>query len=455
MPTLARTASLPRWSIAFLLLLSLLVALWIAGGASQPDVLGQAVARLCAWLTLVAAIVLGARPAVIARPVLLLLTASVLLTLLQLVPLPPQIWQSLPGRAVFTEAVSDSPWRPWAIVPSATFNAASSLIVPVAILLLMSALGESERRWLPGILLGLVLASTLVGLLQFSGVRFDHPLVNDSVGAVSGTFANRNHFALFVAFGCLLAPVWALADGRKPRWRGPIAIGLVLLFALTILASGSRAGMLVGGLALAVGLALSWYGIQRELRRAPRWVFPAIIAAIVSMVAIFVVISVAADRAESINRVLALDPGEDMRRRGFPTVIAMVKAYFPVGTGFGSFDPMFRLHEPFSLLKRTYFNHAHNDFLEIILDGGLPALLLLGAALVWWAVASVKVWIAGSSSQFLVSRAGSAMLFLVFVASVVDYPARTPMMMAVIVIAAVWLSRGATTASHATRPSSS
>jgi hypothetical protein len=35
---------------------------------------------------------------------------------------------------------------------------------------------------------------------------------------------------------------------------------------------------------------------------------------------------------------------------------------------------------------------------------------------------------------------GSVMLLLVFGASIIDYPARTPMMMAVIVIAAIWLS---------------
>ena len=432
-------------SLAFLLLLALLAVLFVAGGAVRADALGQAVTRAATWLLLIAAILLGMRPSTAGiKPVVIFLGAAVLLVLLQLVPLPPAIWHALPGRAPFAEAaIVNGVWRPWTIVPGATINAASSLIVPIATLLFLACLDERQRRWLPGLLLGLIGASTLVGLLQFSGARFDNPLINESVGQVSGTFANRNHFALFLAFGCLLAPVWAFGDRERAGLRGLIAIGLVLLFTLTILASGSRAGILVGATALAIGLALSWKSIGRELHRAPRWVFPALIAAIVGMIVIFILISVAADRAVSIDRALANDPGEDMRTRGLPTVLAMVSAYFPAGTGFGSFDPVFRIHEPLELLKRTYFNHAHNDFLELVLDGGLPALVLIAAALGWWGIATWRVWRGQDDHRGRMARLGSAMLLLVFIASVVDYPARTPMVMVMILIAAVWLSRGA------------
>jgi O-antigen ligase len=207
--------------------------------------------------------------------------------------------------------------------------------------------------------------------------------------------------------------------------------------------------MLAGALALGIGLALSWQGIRYELRRAPRWAFVLLIAAILGTVVIFVLISIAADRAVSINRAFAMEPGQDMRSRGLPTVLAMIAAYFPAGTGFGSFDHMFRMHEPVELLKRTYFNHAHNDFIEIVLDGGLPGLLLLFTALAWWAFASIRVWRTGATAGYTLPKLGSAMLLLVLVASVFDYPARTPMMMAMIVIAAVWLSQGATAVARA------
>jgi len=433
-----------RWSAASTLLVLLLSALWIAGGASRPDVMGQIVARSAGWLALVSAILCGLRPG-IARtgPVAWLLLAAILLVLLQLVPLPPAVWTLLPGREPFLEsALGPAPWRPWSIVPWATINAASSLIVPAVIFYLASALSDEERERLPGLLLGMIFLSALLGLWQFCGFSFSHPLVNDTEGSVSSIFANRNHFALFLAMGCLIAPVWAASGWQGRRWRVPVALALVALFALTILATGSRSGILTGLLAIGMGLMFSWRDIRHAFRHAPPWVVPVLVAALIGLVALLVLISIAADRAESVNRAFALDPGEDMRRRGLPTVLGMIGAYFPAGTGFGSFDPMFRIHEPFVLLKRTYFNHAHNDFLEILLDGGLLALLLLLAALGWYIWASLRAWREGPMHYGL-ARLGSGMLLLILIASLFDYPARTPIFMSIIVIAAAWLGQGA------------
>lgn len=429
-----------RLSPALTLLLLLLGALWVAGGASHADVTGQVVTRGATWALLMLATLLGVRPVIAgAGGAFWLLLATVLLVLLQLVPLPPGIWTVLPGRDVLLEASFDEGvWRPWSIVPWATFNAASSLIVPVVTFALVSALRDEEKTWLPTILLGFIFLSMLLGLLQFSGVRFDNPFINDLPGVVSGTFANRNHFALFLAMGCLITPVWAFAGKQSAGWRAPTSLALVTLFALIILATGSRAGILTGLLALVLGFGLCWHDARRALRGAPRWVFPTLIAAVIGVIALFVLVSIAADRAESIRRVFEVDPGQDMRTRGLPTVLSMIATYFPAGAGFGGFDPIFRLHEPFALLKPTYFNHAHNDFLEIVLDAGLPGLLLLFVAIGWYAVASVRAW-RGSGRHSILPKLGSAILLLIFVASSFDYPARTPMMMAMIVIAAFWL----------------
>ncbi len=442
-----RRSGLPfKPDASFVLMMVLLVAAWLAGGASRADVMGQVVVRTVAWIALLGALLVSSRPSLgDARPVALILLGAALLVLLQLVPLPPGVWQALPGRSPLIEAAAASgqpqPWRPWSMVPGATTNAAASLIVPVLALTLLASMGERARLWLPGALLVLVGASTMVGMLQFSSAGLQNPLINDTPGQVSGSFANRNHFALFLAMGCLLAPVWAFLEDRRPKWRGGVAFGLVLLFALMILATGSRSGMVVGVLAICLGLLLVRRQLQRAFRRAPRWVLPAVVAAMVAIVLFFVLISLAADRAESINRALTIDTGEDMRARGLPTVWAMLWTYFPAGTGFGTFDPLFRMHEPFALLKITYFNHAHNDFLEVVLDGGAAALALLVAALGWWAVASWWAWRAGGGADHLLARTGSAMLLLLFIASIVDYPARTPMIMIMAVIAGVWLGR--------------
>ena len=438
-----------RPSLSFILFIVLIGVLWLAGGASRSDALGQTVVRTAAWLSLIVFAFFGSRPCCDgSRSVSILLGLATGLVLVQLVPLPPAFWLALPGRATLADAAVvggfPQPWRPWAIAPDATVNAASSLIVPIAVFVLLTGLNPAERSRTPGVMLCIVTASTVLALIQVSVGNFDHPFVNDTVGQVGGIFANRNHFALFTALGCLVAPVWAILGGRRPGWRAPVAFGLVLLFALTILASGSRAGLGLGAIGLTIGLFLARHGLRHELRRAPRWAFPTVVAVIVLTITIVVLISVGNNRAVAVNRVFIEEPGQDMRTRGLPTVFAMIRDYFPFGSGFGGFDTIFRMHEPFALLKVTYFNHAHNDFFEIVLDSGLPGLLLLLGALAWWAVSSVRTWRSGLSDTDVYAKLGSAILLLIIIASAFDYPARTPMIMACVVIAALWLNGWAT-----------
>lgn len=445
--TLMATRRLPflqsRPSLAFVLLALLFVALWLAGGASRADALGQVAVRAYAWGSLVVLSAFATRLRFgDMRPVLVILILVLGLAMAQLVPLPPAVWQALPGRGVLVEASvgGAQPWRPWTMTPAATVNALSSMVVPWATMILAGGLQRSERSWLPALLLTVVMASAFIGLLQASGVIINNPFVNDTIGEVSGTLANRNHFAVLLAIGCPLAAAWTM-DGhpRHARFRLPIAFGLVIILLLTILASGSRAGILTGLVGILGATLLVRDQIRHQFRRAPRWLFPATVAGALLLIVALVGLSVAADRAVSINRIFGVDVGDDMRSRGLPTVLAMIQVYLPFGSGLGGFDPLFRMHEPFSLLKPTYFNHAHNDYLEVALDAGVPGLAVLAGALVWWGRASVAAWRRPANPSDK-ARLGSLILAIIMVASAFDYPVRTPIMMAVAVIAALWLS---------------
>ncbi len=443
-----------RPDLPLVLALALMVLLWIAGGASMADAMGQVVVRAGAWAILITAILAGPRPAVaMVRPVLFLLIAAIALPLVQLIPLPPAWWQALPGRAILLIPGEPAPWRPWTMTPGATRNALASLVVPAATLVVLAQGNDRVFRWLPTILLAMIAAAVLLGLLQFSGAGFNSPLLNDTPGVVSSIFANRNHFALFVAMGCLIAPAWAFMDREALRWRGPIAAGLVVLFVLTILSTGSRSGMLLGAAALALALGLVGKRLRRRLAGAPRWVLPTLILAAVVVIGGAVALSFAADRADSINRLIALETGEDMRSRARPTVLAMIALYMPFGSGLGGFDPVFRIHEPFALLKPTYFNQAHNDFLGIALDAGIAGAALLAAGMIWWLVSSIRVWRARPDEAVQLARLGSALILLVLLASATDYPARTPTMMAILVVAGVLLARGGRASDSAALPS--
>ena len=86
-------------SLAFVLLGLLLGVLWLAGGASRGDVAGQLISRGAAFAGLIAVLIFAERrPLEGAGIVVGLFAAIVALPLLQLCPLPPELWRSLAGR---------------------------------------------------------------------------------------------------------------------------------------------------------------------------------------------------------------------------------------------------------------------------------------------------------------------------------------------------------------------
>ena len=40
----------------------------------------------------------------------------------------------------------------------------------------------------------------------------------------------------------------------------------------------------------------------------------------------------------------------------------------------------------------VYVNHVHNDYLETVLETGLPGLLILVLFILWWVRRSVRIW---------------------------------------------------------------
>lgn len=426
-----------------ILLAAMMILLWVAGGASREDALGQAIVRAGAWLVIAVAIVVGPKPVFRdLEPALLLLAVITAIPIIQLIPLPPAVWQALPGRDILILQGEAAPWRPITMTPGATRNALASLVVPAAMLLLLAQTSERDRQWLAPGLLVVIASAVFLGLLQFSGFRFNNPLINDVPGSVSSIFANRNHFALIVAIGCLLAPIWAFGHREGLRWRGPIAGSLVLLFVLTTLAIGSRSGLLLTALALVIAAVAVRGRLKRRLSHAPRWLLMAIIGAGVALVSGFIWASFAADRVEAVDRLFAAAITDDLRTRAQPAIMAMIANYFPIGSGLGGFDPLFRMHEPDSLLALQYLNQAHNDFLGIALDAGLVGLLVLAGAVSWWGFATVRAWRAPSGPLSELARLGSAILLLIMVASITDYPARTPFVMGIIMLSVVWLTAG-------------
>ena len=234
-------------SLAFVCLLVLLAIVWLAGGASRADALGQMVTRVGTWAVLVF-FVLKARPThfKLGMP-LILLAGAALLVAVQLIPLPPGLWTAMPGRDLFLDAadvagLGTQPWRPISLSPPGTMNALMSLVVPVAAVAFAAYLPEKAQWRIVQALIVMAVLSLLVGLGEFSGISLDHPLINDSAGEASGVFANRNHQALMLAMAIVAVFFVAARGVRRGHFSPAFALGggglSIVLMVLVILATG-------------------------------------------------------------------------------------------------------------------------------------------------------------------------------------------------------------------------
>ena len=437
-----RTVTTPRgplWVLAALLCL-----VFLTGGstwASEPQLMllrpAALVAAALALLTLQVEHV--RRHAAICA----LFGAAALLTMLHLVPLPFAWWSALPGRGILVDidaAVGlGQIARPLSMSPDATLNALYALSVPLAVLLLAVQLGTDAQRRILLVVLGLSLLSALVGLLQAAGSDIAlYPLQTET----SGLFANRNHQAALLA---MILPIAAAASligpggARRQRWRSLAGAALACIVVPLLVVTGSRTGLVLLAVALAFA-ALIW--VRRRTAEGADWAVRIVTPlAFLGLALGLVGVTVLAARDVAIDRLQ--QAGEDLRLPVWQSIADMLPAYLPWGTGIGSYAEAYQVLEPEFLLRPSFSNHAHNELLEVALTAGLPGLAIMalaGLALVY-ALRGAFAPGSGAAPAATLARLGCVLMVILLVASASDYPARTPIMSALLALAAVWATR--------------
>lgn len=437
----------PFWSLSIFVLLT-----FVLGGGARGDIQSLAILRPLSAVALAYAL-WGLRMADFKGFRLLtgFAVAIVVLVGLHLVPLPPSLWTALPGRELIADIDKasglGSVWRPLSMAPSETTNALFALMAPLAVFLLLLRHAREQRYDHLQLLLGIGLASGLFGLLQGIGPT-DGPLylyrITNGSAAV-GLFANRNHQAILLACLFPMLAVYASTGAQsieQAQFRRLLAIGAALLLIPLLLVTGSRGGLIVGVVGLIAAIILyDAPSFSASPKRKVHRINPNYVYAAVAIFG-FTAITILTSRAQALERLLKGDGREDERSIVWGPIADMAEKYFPFGSGIGSFVDAYQIDEPFSTLSPEYFNHAHNDWLEIAMTGGLPAILLALTALVAWVWQVQRLFRLKPSSRraLLFGKLGAVLIFMLALGSVVDYPLRVPSLAVLFVIAAVWMA---------------
>lgn len=453
-----------RHNMAFFVLIAFLVLVFLTGGGSRADIQSLVALRPVAILCCVFALATLHYDQIRARRGLLLLAAAIfLLVVVQLIPLPPSIWQSLPGRNLVVEidrqaGIVDA-WRPLTLSPSGTWNVFFSLFPPAAILLLGIQMTRQQLEKLVLVVLGIGLLSGLVGLLQSigpaQGPLYFYRITNN--GAAVGLFSNRNHQAMFLATLFPLLAFYAsqrAESGAQAGFRAWAALVASACLIPLLLVTGSRAGLVLGGLSAAISVFLyrapSAAGSDSKKPR-PKWVAWAVVGGGVLLTAL---VGLMMTRAEAFRRIAEGGVETDLRFQVWKPILGLARENIPAGTGLGSFPTVYQVLEPYGLLVPSYLNHVHNDWLELAVEAGLPGLLLVSAVSVAFVSRGLTIIRAKSDDARtrLLGIAGTIVIAIFAIGSAADYPLRTPSIACLATLAALWMTSGKAVSAAVSRP---
>ncbi|MBV8592705.1 MAG: O-antigen ligase family protein [Caulobacteraceae bacterium] len=434
-PARSRWPEVPLEEVAAALLLC---GAMVFGGSSQGNAIPLMVAELLSLPALAVGasrIQSGVRRDALGMAILL---AIVALPVVQLVPLPPSWWTRLAGRLSLASALelARAPLSPLGIslAPDLTLHAWLALAPPVAMVLIVPTLGPASRRRLAMLALALIAASVIMGMAQVAGgpssaLRF---YADTNIDSGVGFFANRNHQADCLACGLVLAAGLAadqpVADRAARTLARVVAAVLAAIFVVGVLLSGSRAGLVLTALCLAVTPLIVLRSSVAKSRKTEL-----MIVGISTLALLGTVAGVASIPA--LGRFHSSLAG-DLRWETAPSVARAAAVYWPWGSGVGSFIPVYQGFERPELMTYAIFNHAHDDYLEATLESGIAAWAILAAFLVWFGVRLAREWRTNRGGPDVgLRRAATVIVITLLLHSIVDYPLRTVAMMVIFALA--------------------
>ncbi|MES3154811.1 O-antigen ligase family protein [Sphingomonas faeni] len=368
------------------------------------------------------------------------LVGIAILPLLQMIPLPPSIWQALPGQALRIETLGlagrADTWQPLSMEPVSTALCAILATGFVAFMGFLLRLNDAQFRRMLHIALGLTLLGVVLGVSQVvSDGTFPkfHPA--NTGATMLGFYANKNHMALAIAcsivlFGFVVSRQMFARDQRRL-----VNIGYIVFAMVCIVTTNSRAGLALGVLAAAAVFADLARGV------ALKWKLAAVAGAVLFVVAI---LSTSAFELVS-GRIEDVDG--DLRWQIASWSWPLAQRYGLLGSGVGSFTTLFAANEQLAWVKPTFVNSAHNEYLQLVIEFGVPGVLLL-AALVVSLPGPVRAFrgLSRKDPRRIEMLFGFAVVALFAFHSAVDYPLRRPAAWGLFALALAAIYRGAAVA---------
>jgi O-antigen ligase len=398
---------------------ALLVSVLVIGGAQRWT---QAIVAGLVALALLAQ--LGSRRRLDhVSPLVVLIGIAVAVTAAQLIPLPEALLAALDSRGheLRTDGAAlagSAPWQVSSLDPAGTLRALGFLVTLLGVALLGLRLASSERgRYLVlggvAVTCGLAAAVTGVHALVNADQLYGVYELHYAKPPVLGPLINPNHLGGLMAIGTVLAIGLGFYSRQASQLRAlwvVIAVGC----SATALASLSRGATLALGLGVAMTIALLVAGRlaaaadpgSRPRRALINEVPIAIVIAFGLAVAVFTSAGKVADQLE--NTSLSELSRPLSKYAAWKSSVELVHEAPWLGIGRGALEPAFtRVHAPSAYVT---FSHLENEYVQAVVEWGIPAAIAMGLVLVWGIITAARRWRDGPMSAAAIG-ACAAILF--------------------------------------------
>lgn len=376
---------------------------------------------------------------------------SLLLPVLYLIPLPPSIWTALPGRDLMAqsrELVGVTGWSSASAAPARTLVALSGLITPLVILTVGWSIPRRDLMTVGWVVVGLGVVCFLLGALQvLSGGTFG--LIyseRDGSQILWGTFANRNSTGLFLVAALTFAALLPLPLARPHPAALSVRLGLCAILSLGIVLTQSRTALALAALPVALGLVRT-FADSRARSRSERDVkgkgnqAMLAIAGVIGLGAVAVAATLTLAPGRVATTLERFEAAGDARQYIWDDAGYSVERFWPLGAGMGTFDEVSQIDEALENLTPRKAGRAHNDYIELAIEAGVPGLTL---AALWLTLVGWLSWRAGASPFRWAGWACTGILLAIALQSITDYPLRNQTMLAIGAFALLMVARLAT-----------
>lgn len=407
----------------------LAVSVFAVGGAPRPVlfIIGILVA-------LAMASVLTSRRSLSRSPLSCLIMVAVALTALQLLPLPSQITAALDpiGQELRSDGASlvGQPvgWTALSRDPSGTAYGLIYLLLlsGAALISLRIAASEPGRLLIVGaVVVTGTLASIITALHSISGATTLYGLYQPRFASpqLLGPLLNPNHLGCLFALTAVAAAALVFYDKQPAMLRGLWALCSVVTIAATLLtlSRGATLAMLAGGIIIVGTLLGQWMRGRADTLASSRLSINAVAIGIVATCGLALVVYTS---GRGVSEQLRDTTGNEWNQSGskysaWRSATRLVEETPWIGIGRGAFETSFTRVHPAS--SKVTFSHPENEYVQAVVEWGLPGALLLAAMVGWVAVAAARRWRMGA-----LTAAALGATAVVTVQSVVDFGLELP-----------------------------